>query len=75
MLAHFNCADAGVLGRFLAVCLLSALILGAVFDWLLAIGVGLFIAACYVGVVRGDETLRRRLRRDSQTRVDRPRSP
>ena len=48
MLAHFNCADAGVLGRFLAVCLLCTLILGAVFDWLLAIGVGLLIAACYV---------------------------
>lgn len=36
--------------KFLAVCLLSALILGAVFEWLLAIGVGLLIALCYVGV-------------------------
>ena len=39
--------------KFLAVCLLSALILGVVFGWLLAIGVGLLIAVCYVGVVRG----------------------
>ena len=67
---------AWVLVRFLAVWLLSGLILGVVFGWLLAIGVGLSIAVCYVGVVRGGAAIRRLLRGDSQSaRVDRPSSP
>jgi hypothetical protein len=43
----------GVLVRFLAAWLLSAVILGIVLGWLPAIGVGLCIAVCYLGVVRG----------------------
>jgi F0F1-type ATP synthase assembly protein I len=39
--------------KVLAVWLLSAVVLGAVFGWLIAIGVGLIIAMCYVGMVRG----------------------
>ena len=64
---------AGVLVRFLAVWLLSGLILGVVFGWVLAIGLGLSIASGYVGVVCGGAAIRRLLRGDSRSaRVDRP---
>lgn len=45
--------SAAQLVKVLAVWLLSAMILGAVFGWLMAIGVGLIIAMCYVGMLRG----------------------
>jgi hypothetical protein len=39
--------------KLLAVWLLSGMILGAVFGWLMGIGIGLFVGMGYVGVIRG----------------------
>ena len=53
VIAEPSDVSAAQLVKVLAVWLLSAVILGAVFGWLTAIGVGLIIAMCYVGMIRG----------------------